>query len=641
MSESKDTQTDKQSFRAFISYSHADKAVATWLHKTLEGFSIPAKLVGRDTPVGPVPKRLTPIFRDQAELAASGDLGFELKDALNNSLFLIVVCSPASAHSKWTNEEIRLFKAKHGSGRVLALIVEGEPNAPEQKQYLECFAPALKVEVNEDGTLTNIPSEPIAADLRKGSDTKRLVILRLVAGLTGLRLDDLVQRETTRRIQTLALVSVASVFAAVFAIGLAIYANTQRLEANEQREIAVRESATATTVSNFLIDIFESAQSVQTNPESITARSILDKGARRISQELKGQPTVQSRLSETIGKAYNNLGLFDQAIKLIDDVLENSGIEGPIVYSIKGEALLSKGDFNDALKVANYAEQLANTALFTKDKVNATQIRSEIAMMQARINYKLTNYEEALEAFNRALAETERLESPNKLDIATILQNRALLYSDMWELEKASADLSRAMELALDSVGDQDILVGQISLAQAQVNFFSENLNIASTQINTAISNMQRILDNDNPTLADAFSMKGQILHAKGDLLEARDALTQAVKTYTQAYNGRHYLSGIAEVYLGLISGDLEEYDAASKHFDEAKLHYDESYGQIHANHGDLLVNRATVLAKAGSFDLANKYCSEGILILNSTLGEDAGFTQQLQQVCNDIDKAP
>lgn len=68
-------------YRAFISYSHADSAVATWLHRALETYHVPTNLVGKETPVGPVPRRLTPIFRDRDELAASGDLSTGLKDA--------------------------------------------------------------------------------------------------------------------------------------------------------------------------------------------------------------------------------------------------------------------------------------------------------------------------------------------------------------------------------------------------------------------------------------------------------------------------------------------------------------------------------------------------------------------------------
>ena len=120
-------------YRAFISYTHRDEKVVSWLHHALETYRLPAKLVGKHTSVGVVPQRLTPIFRDRDELPARADLGAAITAALQNSLFLVVVCSPAAAASKWVNEEIRAFKQHHGEDRVLAVIIGGEPFASDRR----------------------------------------------------------------------------------------------------------------------------------------------------------------------------------------------------------------------------------------------------------------------------------------------------------------------------------------------------------------------------------------------------------------------------------------------------------------------------------------------------------------------------
>lgn len=74
-------------YGAFISYSHADQGVARWLHRALETYALPRGLVGRETPFGPAPRRLPPVFRDRDELPASGDLGQELRLALAAARF--------------------------------------------------------------------------------------------------------------------------------------------------------------------------------------------------------------------------------------------------------------------------------------------------------------------------------------------------------------------------------------------------------------------------------------------------------------------------------------------------------------------------------------------------------------------------
>ena len=95
---------------AFVSYSHHDKTWGEWLHRSLESYRMPRRLVGRPGRDGPVPKRLFPIFRDTEELPAAGSLSEEIHDALYSSKCLVVICSPASAQSDYVNEEIRYFK---------------------------------------------------------------------------------------------------------------------------------------------------------------------------------------------------------------------------------------------------------------------------------------------------------------------------------------------------------------------------------------------------------------------------------------------------------------------------------------------------------------------------------------------------
>jgi len=122
---------DVAQFWAFLSYSHRDRGWANWLHRAIETYQVPDRLVGRTGPAGTIPARLSPAFRDREELAASSDLGDRLGAALDGSKFLVVLCSPASASSKWTNQEIIQFKRAHGDDRIFAAIVDGEPFASE------------------------------------------------------------------------------------------------------------------------------------------------------------------------------------------------------------------------------------------------------------------------------------------------------------------------------------------------------------------------------------------------------------------------------------------------------------------------------------------------------------------------------
>jgi tetratricopeptide (TPR) repeat protein len=218
---------ERKAYWAFVSYSSQDRATARWLQRALETYAIPRRLVGQPGPNGPAPRRLTPIFRDRTELPADSDLAGKVREALDRSAFLIVVCSPTAAASRWVDEEIRRFRDAHGEGRILAVIVAGAPGAHE-----DCFPPALRYR-GEEGARTG--PEPIAADLRRGGDGRRLVVLKLIAGMLGVGLDELVRRDAQRRARQFATLAVASLFGMVVMTALTSVALVARNEARRQR----------------------------------------------------------------------------------------------------------------------------------------------------------------------------------------------------------------------------------------------------------------------------------------------------------------------------------------------------------------------------------------------------------------------
>ena len=225
---------------AFLSYSHRDAATAEWLHEELEEFHVPSRLVGKLTEHGPVPKQLAPIFRDRQELAASPDLNEEIEEAIAGSRFLIVLCSPAAARSKWIDQEIACFKRLHKEDRVLAAIVDGEPFASDEpgRESEECFPPALRVHYDRRGRPTTQRAEPVAADLREHCDGRQMGLLKIAAGMIGVGLDDLAQREAQRRNRRLYAITAASVAGMLFTSGLAYTAIDSRDAARDQRREA-------------------------------------------------------------------------------------------------------------------------------------------------------------------------------------------------------------------------------------------------------------------------------------------------------------------------------------------------------------------------------------------------------------------
>ena len=233
MSESK-----QKKYWAFISYSSKDAKWGKWLHKRLENYSIPTEFQQIEFVDGTkLGKHVRPVFRDRDELSSSAELGPAILEALENSRFLIVLCSPNSAKSEWVNKEIEDFRAIHGDDKVLALILDGEPNASTNRGLdndLECFPPALRA-----------PLEPLAGDLRAEADGKERGFLKIIAGIADIGFDDLYRRHerAQKKRRLLAGIFAAGIIAALS--GLSFFAFTQKSIAEAQSVIAKEQTKNA------------------------------------------------------------------------------------------------------------------------------------------------------------------------------------------------------------------------------------------------------------------------------------------------------------------------------------------------------------------------------------------------------------
>lgn len=170
-------------YSAFVSYRHADnkemgRKWANWLHAALESYEVPPDLIGTTNQRGDqVPASLYPVFRDEEELPADADLSTNIRRALENSGLLVVLCSPRAVQSRFVADEIRYFKELGHSHRILALMIDGEPNAsddPAKRETYgpdaECFPEPLRFGVASEDNPKHIDwtarTEPIAADVR-------------------------------------------------------------------------------------------------------------------------------------------------------------------------------------------------------------------------------------------------------------------------------------------------------------------------------------------------------------------------------------------------------------------------------------------------------------------------------------------
>lgn len=240
-------------FEAFISYRHLepDQQIAQAVHKMIETFRAPKEFeINRQKPVFRV-------FRDREELAAK-DLSDSIEDALQNSKYLIVICSRRLPLSEWCIKEIQTFRKLHGDDRIIPVLIEGEPS--------ESFPWPLKELKRESGGEGAQLQDILAADLRPDkilqgdvasyesvTDPQEMKTLtkealsllkaekyRIMATILGCSLGDLRQRDKERKNKLV--LSISALVGTIFLIFGLFMANAYQKAETARRE-AVRSNA--------------------------------------------------------------------------------------------------------------------------------------------------------------------------------------------------------------------------------------------------------------------------------------------------------------------------------------------------------------------------------------------------------------
>ncbi len=200
----------------YIVSAKNDAAAAEDLASSIRQYKLPREIFLSDSS-----QDYRRIITDTEEKPMDG----QIRDLLNRSVFLIVLCSPDTRDNPTVNEKLACFRGFADNQNIIAVIVRGEPAEafPQsfiEKKTVQHIRPDMTV-VEREETI-----EPIAADLR--ADTKkryrqllRYETLRIVASVLNLQPDDLEQRHRSRTRK--ALLTVLSVIAAVCLSAAAVF----------------------------------------------------------------------------------------------------------------------------------------------------------------------------------------------------------------------------------------------------------------------------------------------------------------------------------------------------------------------------------------------------------------------------------
>jgi tetratricopeptide (TPR) repeat protein len=588
---------DPKRYAAFISYSQANRAAARWLHRAIESYRIPRRLLRRNQGRIQARDRLAPVFLDREELSSSPSLGDAVRSALERSDFLIVVCSPSAAASRWVDEEVRAFKALGRSDRILCLIVDGEPMAAERGRPAaeECFPPALRYEVAGGQLTAQRANEPLAADLRAGADGRRAARLKLIAGLLGANLDDLRQREQARWQRRLVLVGATATAGCLVLAGLALAAWMARNEAEGQRQLAEQKSLTARRTADFMIALFQVADPSEARGNSVTAREILDRGAAQVDESLRDEPTVRAELSTTLGEVYRGLGLYGSAFDLLSKAraLGQRDATAWVRTTLSlAELELQRG--NDARSDQLFSEADQRYAsVGGKDPA----IRAQVLLGRGGAAAVLERADEARERFERALAlgTTHGLAGVT----AEALEGLAMTNFYAGDFKAAESFYGQALDARITLSGATHPKVSESLNGLAATAYMRGDGARAESYWQRVLTIDRRLLGSRHPDLATTMNNLGRLWLERREFSRAAAILDEAVSILAAQQSETHEDMMFAYSNLALAHMGRGQYRAAAPLLERAlKV----AAANDHALQGPIMVYQADLDCRAGRY---------------------------------------
>jgi serine/threonine protein kinase/Flp pilus assembly protein TadD len=376
-------------------------------------------------------------------------------------------------------------------------------------------------------------------------------------------------RKTVRRYRLH--VGLATAFVVLIsAVSVALFflyrqAQHQAAAARAARDEAQEEAHVSQQVTKFLVNLFEVSDPETARGQTVTARELLDEGARKITLELKDEPATQARLMNTMGCVYQKLGLFDAALPLLEEALrirrELFGDEHiAVAESLHdlGRLQIARGQFDEAERLLRLALAVRQSELGADHPDVGSTLIGLASTYVNRGHYAQAEplYREALVISRRALAPDDPQLARATHELATFLW----LTDRYSEAEPLMQETLRIYQHALgnehpkvaDAIGNLGALADRVGDYQSEEAYFRQALAIR-----------RAFYPEDHPAVLAALSASANALMRKGQRDEAIALAEQVVATAEQTFGTEHPQLALYLLNLGYSCYVVGQYDKA------------------------------------------------------------------------------
>ncbi len=408
-------------------------------------------------------------------------------------------------------------------------------------------------------------ADELAADLKRYQSGQPVIARR---DTWRYRADKFVRRHTMGVGASVLVVLLLAALVAVLAV------EAHRIA--KERAIAEQARRRSDEVASFLVELFEVADPSNALGREMTAREILERGARRIRQELKGDPETQANLMEAIGRVYQSLGLAAEARPQLEGALAMREKLFPGDHAAKASNLSALGSVELAAGRLDAAQTRYREALDMNERLHGHRHIAVAASLQdmGQLLKVKGDFKGAQAALEESLRLFTELEGPKSSHVSSVMNELAQLMERRGDFAGAEDFYRRALAVDRETLGKDHPQIAHNLHNLAVVLQARGKLAEAGPLFQESIAQLRKVLGEKHPDTLDALGNYGRYLQASGDLAGAEAVLRQVLALNTEVRGAGHPYVGYDHVNLaGLLHVKGEEAGAEEQYREGLKIY--------------------------------------------------------------------
>ena len=389
-----------------------------------------------------------------------------------------------------------------------------------------------------------------------------------------------------------------------------------------ERDLARSEAGKARQVTELLVGLFRGPSSGR--GAEVTAREILDVGARRLDVELRDQPEVHAELLTTVARVYLELDLLDeaaslaeQAIALRRELFGDDSAEVADSREVLAQVKLVQADYDAARELLGRVRDV-RASRFGRESVEYAKALYGMASLEMQ----MSNDAQAAEILERVLPLRERLLGSDHLDVARTLNLLAIVSRRLDRPDRAEALYRRAITIYERTLGPDHPDLGRTLNNLAVLLSRTGRLEEARATYERALAIYERALGPDHDLVAGTLDNLGETLMDLGRPEEALPLVRRALD-YREKHLGPHHRStGTTLNTLANIYRELGRYDEAVPLYERAIAATEASLGKDHFWVAWPVANLAKLYVRKGEPERARPLFERALELRRNALGE-------------------